>query len=88
VLRNKFDWQEKRLIARLKKIVRCAVVVTPTITLNAITSDPDDNRVLECAVEGKADLIVSGDQDLHRLETYEGIPIVTPLDFLRTLGIN
>jgi len=51
-----------------------------------ITNDPDDNRILECAVEGQAHLIVSGDRDLRRLKVYQGIPIVTPTDFLRTLG--
>jgi len=35
-----------------------------------ITEDPDDNRILECAVEADSDLIVSGDKDLHRLKQY------------------
>ena len=55
-------------------------------TLHVILHDPDDNRILECAVEGQAHLIVSGDRDLRRLKIYQGIPIVTPTDFLRTLG--
>ena len=46
----------------------------------------DDNRILECAVAGKADLIVSGDRDLQRLKVYNNIPIIRPIDALRTLG--
>jgi len=43
--------------------------------------------VLECAVAGKADLVVSGDQHLRRLKIFQGIPIVSPRDLLRTLGM-
>jgi predicted nucleic acid-binding protein len=43
---------------------------------------------LECAVEGKADVIVSGDHHLRDLKSYQGIPIVRPIDFLRTLGVE
>src|ERR1700688_1080580 len=37
------------------------ILVRPRETLNAVKDDPDDNRVLECAVAGSANLIVSGD---------------------------
>jgi len=86
VLREDFHWEERRLRRRLKLLVRLGEIVTPQITLHVITNDPDDNRILECAVEGQAHLIVSGDRDLRRLKVYQGIPVVTPTDFLRTLG--
>lgn len=86
VLREDFHWEERRLRRRLKLLVRMGEIVTPQSTLHVILHDPDDNRILECAVEGQAHLIVSGDRDLRRLKIYQGIPIVTPTDFLRTLG--
>ena len=86
VLREDFHWEERRLRRRLKLLVRLGEIVTPQMTLHVITNDPDDNRILECAVEGQAHLMVSGDRDLRRLKVYQGIPIVTPTDFLRTLG--
>ena len=86
VLREDFHWEEMRLRRRLKLLVRMGEIVTPQNTLYVILHDPDDNRILECAVEGQAHLIVSGDRDLRRLKVYQGIPIVTPTDFLRTLG--
>jgi len=48
--------------------------------------DEPDNRVLECAVAGRADLIVSGDRHPLRLWEHAGIRIVRTVDFLRTLG--
>jgi putative PIN family toxin of toxin-antitoxin system len=86
VLREDFHWEERRLRRRLKLLVRLGKMVTPQTPLHVITHDPDDHRILECAVEGQAHLIVTGDRDLRRLKAYQGIPIVTPTDFLRTLG--
>jgi putative PIN family toxin of toxin-antitoxin system len=86
-LREDFGWEERRLLNRLRLMIRTGEFVTPRVVVDAIKDDPDDNRVLECAVEGKADLIVSGDRHLRRLKSYAGIPIVRPIDFLRTLGL-
>jgi uncharacterized protein len=86
VLREDFHWEERRLRRRLKLLVRIGEMVTPQTPLHVITNDPDDNRILECAVEGQVHLVVSGDRDLRRLKAYQGIPIVTPTDFLRILG--
>ncbi len=44
--------------------------------------DPRDNKFLELAVDGHADLILSGDQDLLVLRTFRGIPIVNPTQYL------
>ena len=65
-----------------------ATVVDPDFELNAVPDDPDDNRVLECAVAGKADFIVSGDRHLLRLGNYEEIAIVTVRQFLETAGLE
>jgi uncharacterized protein len=43
--------------------------------------DPDDDKFLELAVNGHADVIISGDADLLALDTFRGIPIITPAAF-------
>jgi len=57
------------------------VVNIPNI-LNAVPRDPDDNAALECAIEGKAQFIVSGDNDILELKTFRGIEIVRASEFL------
>jgi predicted nucleic acid-binding protein len=42
--------------------------------------------VLTCALAARAEAIVSGDQDLHALGTYKGIPILTPAECLQRIG--
>jgi uncharacterized protein len=47
--------------------------------------DPNDNKILEVAVAGKADVIVTGDNDLLVLNPFRGIPIIGPAEFLARL---
>ena len=46
-----------------------------------IVSDPEDNKILESAVEAKADFLVSSDNALLKIEEYGGVKIVTPAEF-------
>jgi len=51
-----------------------------------VSSDPDDDKFLECALELEAECIASGDSDLLELESYMGIPIFTPRQLLEQIG--
>lgn len=82
-LRDKFRWEKAALADALKTIIRKVEIVRPKSVPNAVPDDPDDNHIVACALEGRADMIVSGDGDLTRLGEYEGIPIIRPADFLR-----
>ena len=57
-------------------------IVTPIETIDAVPSDPDDNRILECAVAANSEVIVTGDLDLLRLGSFRGITIERAADFL------
>ena len=50
-----------------------------------IKVDPSDDKFILCAKAGKAGVIISGDQHLLRLKTYQKIKILTPAKFLETL---
>lgn len=58
-------------------------IISPSVILNVIRSDPDDNRILECAVEARAHYIVSGDPHLLKLGVFERITILSPTDYLK-----
>ena len=68
----------KRTVA---KIVSISSIVEPKQKFNAC-EDPKDNIVLECAVEGKVDYIISQDKHLLKLKEFKGIKIVTAKEFL------
>ncbi len=50
--------------------------------MNVVEKDPDDNKFLECAVELKADFIISGDKALKEIQDYMGIKIQSPKQFI------
>jgi hypothetical protein len=52
----------------------------------AVPRDPEDNMVLECAIEAEAEYIVSGDKDLLELKEYRGIRIIRAGDFLNLVS--
>lgn len=80
-LREKFLWDDVRITAALKQISKVATVLKPVSTLK-ILSDAPDNRILECAKEAGADLIVTGDKHLLELKQYEGMGITRIAGFL------
>lgn len=57
-------------------------LVEPKASLSVIHEDPSDNRVLECAVSGRVDAIISGDRHLLQLLKFRGIPILSAEQFL------
>lgn len=69
----------------LELLSRQAVMVEPTVVLDVIREDQSDNRYLECAVEGKAQYIISGDKHLLELGEYRGIVILPPAAFVTLL---
>lgn len=54
--------------------------------IESVSPDPDDDKFLECALELGAERVVSGDSDLLELDSYMGIPILTPRELLEQVG--
>lgn len=79
--RKKFNLTEEFIEAVMDEINSLFDVVFPRQTIVLIEKDPDDNRVLECALEYKADAIISGDEHLG-LAVFQDIPILTPAQYL------
>ena len=85
VLWGKLGFQEELVETMIEVIIAHSEVILPRHTVHAVLADPDDNRVLECAVEGKADAIVTGDHHLLALGTFQSVSILTPRSFLNRL---
>jgi uncharacterized protein len=80
------QWDQAQLLALIARLHRHSQMTPGKLQVRVIADDPDDNAVLACAKEGNAAYIVTGDRDLLSLGDYEGIAIVTPVQFLRTLA--
>lgn len=86
VLAEKFGWEETRVRAALGAIAGFTIPAIPNTAVNVIAEDAADNRILECALEASAEVIVSGDQHLLRLKKFRGIVILNPRQFLATIA--
>jgi putative PIN family toxin of toxin-antitoxin system len=82
VLDRKFSVPEEKRAEYSKNIILISKLVFPNKRIAVIKADPSDNRILECAVDGEAEFIISGDGHLLKLEIYKGIEILTAKLFL------
>ena len=83
-LGRKFDWPEDQLQELHKMFSELTERVHPVMALDAVRDDPDDNRILECALAGNAEFVVTGDKDLLRLRQHGKIRILLESEFLET----
>lgn len=74
--------ERQGFVLRLGRIVELVAVRRPV----TYCRDPKDDRLLEVAVNGRADMIVTGDRDLLTLNDFEGVPIIAPAAYLDLLG--
>ena len=73
-------------VAELSRLLTArAIVLTDISPIPPTARDPADDHILALARAGHVDYIVSGDQDLLTLDTFEGIPVVTPAAFAAIL---
>jgi putative PIN family toxin of toxin-antitoxin system len=78
VIRRDFPEIKERLPKLLENIMAFSTITEPQMRLDAVPADPDDNKIIECAVESGAEFILTFDKHLLNLGEYEGIKIFTP----------
>jgi len=83
----KFDLSQDEVESIRSYYLLLFKIVTPKQTIDIILEDPSDNMVLECALEAKADYIVSGDHHLLNRGEFRDINIVTSAALLKTLSV-
>lgn len=82
VLQEKFHWSDEMLDEATAGLADLTQIVRPTQMLRVIAEDPDDDRVLECAIASGSQFIISGDDHLLHLAQYENIRILKVAEFL------
>ncbi len=86
-IRRRTHWSPADEDAFLALLASDSIEVTPETEI-AASRDVADNRVLEAALAGDVDYIVTGDQDLLTLSEFSRIPIVAPTRFLTLLRVS
>jgi len=84
-IRQKYSLGSEDIETVLALILLRGEPIDPTRRVE-ICRDPKDNMILEAAAAGQADMITSGDFDLLSLREFEGMPIISPAEFLQRLA--
>lgn len=82
---EKIKDKKLRILKIVDKVIKNSEIVEPSVKVDVIKEDPDDNKVLECAKAGNVDFIVSKDKHLLKLKQFEKISILTPEEIIKRL---
>lgn len=87
-IRRRHQMNDTEIAHTVETIRSLAIFVQLTHPLHVVTEAPADNKIIECAVGGRADYIVTGDDDLLRMGEYHGIQILRPATFVALLTMK
>lgn len=83
--RSKFGLRPQHVLEIMALFKDTFEIVTPSLEVQAIQSDPEDNHVIEAALAARAEFIISGDKHLLKLAKWEGVHVVSPAQFVKSI---
>jgi len=85
-LKKDFSWDRDQIKHTIEKIKAKTILIQPKNKVSVIKENDDDNRILEFAIEGRVQYLISGDRKhLLPLKEYQGTKILSPAEFLKVL---
>ena len=78
VLKRDFGYSEKETLDIMGKVVLFANLVAPIEKLDVVRDDPEDNKVIECAIASSSDYLITYDKHLLKIKSFRKINIITP----------
>ena len=83
--RSKFGLRPEQVLEITALFKDTFEIVTPSMRVRAISSDPQDNHVIEAALAARAKYIISGDKHLLELMKWDDIHLISPAQFMQTV---
>ena len=84
-IKTKYHLKKKDIEELLFALYLASDLTPDRLKVKVITQDPEDNKFIACALEGRADYIVSGDEHLLKIKEYKGTKIITAYQFLKVI---
>jgi putative PIN family toxin of toxin-antitoxin system len=78
ILARDFDYKEQEIGEVLERVLQFLTLITPSKKVDVVREDPDDNVIIECALESRAEYIISYDKHLLKIKEFQGTKIVRP----------
>jgi uncharacterized protein len=83
---RRHHWSENEIHGFMESVEALTILTPGKLRLNVVAADPSDDRYLECAIEGEADCLVTGDRHLLELGVYREVEILSPREFVELLA--
>ena len=78
ILKRDFEYSDVEIAHIMEKVLAFVTIVTPTENVDVVKEDPDDNKIIACALESKSEFIITYDKHLLKLKEYQRIRIIKP----------
>jgi len=85
-IKNKIRDKSLEMNRTVEKIISLSKIVAPLTKFDIVSEDHDDNKIIECAVEGNVNYIITNDNHLLKLKEFQEIKIITPVEFLKIIS--
>ena len=83
ILRRDFDYTEEKINKIMIVLSAFLKIVEPKEKVDVVKDDPDDNKVIECALASGSEYILTYDNHLLKLNEFRGIKIIKPEELLK-----
>lgn len=78
ILKRDFGFSDEEVAEIMEKVLAFVTLVSPSVKVDVVKKDPDDNHIIECALESNSKYIVTYDKHLLSIGEYQGIRIIRP----------
>ena len=78
ILKRDFDFSDAEVSEIMEKVLTFVTLVNPRMKIKAVKDDPDDDIIIECALESESKYIITYDKHLLNLKEFRGIRIIRP----------
>lgn len=85
-IQQKMKEKNLQIKEAMLRIGLIAEIVEVKTKIRVVKEDPEDDKIIECAVEGNVDYIISQDKHLLSIKKFQNIPIIHPQEFLKILN--
>lgn len=85
ILKRDFDYSDEEIAHIMKRVLAFVTLITSEEKLDVVKDDPDDNKILECAVSSASQYIITYDKHLLNIREFKGIKIIKPDETLKII---
>lgn len=78
VLKRDFEYSDEKILIIIEKLILFLNLSTPVEKVDLIKEDPDDNKIIECALASSSDYLITYDKHLLNLKSFRGIRVIKP----------